>query len=61
MFNGCGEITSLLDKEADRELIPAGQCANELQLFEDRPDEYDAWNLEKYYRRHRFALDARHA
>ena len=42
MFNGCGEITALLDKEADRELIPAGQCANELQLFEDRPDEYDA-------------------
>lgn len=57
VFNGCGEITALLDKEADRELIPAGQCANELQLFEDRPDEYDAWNLEKYYRRHRFALD----
>ena len=57
VFNGCGAITALLDKEAGRELIPAGQCANELQLFEDRPDEYDAWNLEKYYRRHRFALD----
>ena len=57
VFNGCGEITALLDKEAGRELIPAGHCANELQLFEDRPDEYDAWNLEKYYRRHRFALD----
>ena len=57
VFNGFGEITALLDKEAGRELIPAGQCANELQLFEDRPDEYDAWNLEKYYRRHRFAPD----
>lgn len=57
VFDGCGEITALLDKEADRELIPDGHCANELQLFEDRPDEYDAWNLEKYYRRHRFALD----
>ena len=57
VFNGCGEITALLDKEAGRELIPAGHCANELQLFEDRPDEYDAWNLEKYYRRHRFAMD----
>ena len=25
--------------------------------FHPFPDEYDAWNLEKYYRRHRFALD----
>lgn len=59
VFNTKGEITSLLDKEADRELIPAGQRGNELQLFEDRPEEYDAWNLEKYYHRHRFALDGK--
>lgn len=59
VFNERGEITSLFDREACRELIPAGRCANELQLFEDRPDEYDAWNLEKYYCRHRFALNGK--
>lgn len=57
VIDALGQITSLLDRQAGRELIPAGQKANELQLFEDRPDEYDAWNIEKYCRRHRFALD----
>lgn len=52
-----GTIDRLWDKEARRELLPEGTQANELQLFEDRPEEYDAWNIERYYLRHRFALD----
>ncbi len=44
-----GEITRLWDKEYQREVIPAGQNANVLQAFEDRPVEYDAWDIEIYY------------
>ncbi|MFS0726239.1 alpha-mannosidase [Paenibacillus sp. 1P07SE] len=45
-FNDRGEITGWLDKRAGRELIPAGQRANELQLFHDVPVEWDAWDLD---------------
>lgn len=54
--DGC--ITSLYDRAAEREVLPAGARANELQLYEDRPDEYDAWNIEQYYRRHRYPMEA---
>ena len=52
-----GTLDSVWDKQARRELLPAGARANELQLFEDRPEEYDAWNIEAYYRRHRYELE----
>lgn len=52
-----GTIDRLWDREARRELLPEGAQANELQLFEDRPDEYDAWNIERYYKDHPFALE----
>lgn len=56
-LTGCGTIDRLWDREAERELLPPGAQANELQLFEDRPEEYDAWNIERYYRERRFPLD----
>lgn len=47
-FDENGRLLSLYDKEAERELIPEGRAGNCLQLFEDRPLEYEAWNTEKY-------------
>jgi len=41
-----GRFTSLHDKAADREVIPQGEKANVLQLFEDRPAEHEAWDIE---------------
>lgn len=41
-----GHITRLFDKEANREVIPEGKSANVLQLFEDKPRCFDAWELE---------------
>lgn len=40
-----GDIVSLFDKVNKREVLPAGSRANTLQLLEDIPDEYDAWNI----------------
>ncbi|ASA24209.1 alpha-mannosidase [Paenibacillus donghaensis] len=48
-FNEQGEISRWLDKSADRELIPAGQNANQLQFFHDTPPLWDAWDLDSRY------------
>ena len=48
-FNDAMEFASLYDKEADRELLAEGQAGNALLAFEDRPKEYDAWNIDAYY------------
>lgn len=40
-----GNIISIFDKRAKREIIASQQQANQLQLFEDIPDNWDAWNI----------------
>jgi len=41
---GC--ITSLYDKKASFESLAAGGCGDELVAFQDKPKEYDAWNID---------------
>ncbi|MCI1748932.1 MAG: glycosyl hydrolase-related protein [Acidipropionibacterium sp.] len=45
-----GLITSILDLRADREVIPAGRVANLLQLHQDLPNAWDAWDIDAHYR-----------
>jgi len=40
-----GDITRLYDKVNEREAIAPGARANVLQVFDDRPDQWDAWNI----------------
>lgn len=49
VFDEAWEISSLYDKQAEREIIKQGERANALLAFEDRPKEYDAWNIDPYY------------
>ncbi len=56
-FNELGLITSLYDKQAKREVIPKGRVANELQFFEDRPLNFDAWDIDIYYREKQYPVD----
>jgi alpha-mannosidase len=42
--SGC--ITSLYDKRANFETLASGGCGNELQAFTDKPQKYDAWNID---------------
>ncbi|MEN6478793.1 MAG: glycoside hydrolase family 38 C-terminal domain-containing protein [Anaerolineales bacterium] len=46
-LNGLGEITSIYDKDAGRELT-AGTC-NELHLYKDVPSCFDAWDIDSMY------------
>ncbi|KAL0956195.1 hypothetical protein HGRIS_002352 [Hohenbuehelia grisea] len=43
-----GRITSLLDVQLGRELIPEGQTGG-LVIFEDRPNYWDAWDVEIHH------------
>ncbi len=40
-----GNITSIYDKKNDREALEQGKKGNYLELFEDIPAQYDAWNI----------------
>ena len=44
-----GKIVSVYDKRHDFEVIEPGKYANELQIFEDFPKWYDAWEITDYY------------
>lgn len=45
-----GLITSAVDLGSGRETIPAGQPANLLQLHQDFPNMWDAWDIDRFYR-----------
>ena len=48
-FDEAGCITSLVDKSTGREVIAEGKRGNLLQLFEDKPLNNDAWNIDVFY------------
>jgi alpha-mannosidase len=54
--DGC--LTRLFDKRYDRELVPSGARANELQLFQDGPEHEAAWNVHATYEGCRYAWDS---
>lgn len=49
-LNEKGQMTSIVDKVSDRELLKEGRVGNELRIFEDRPMNYDNWDIDEYYR-----------
>lgn len=48
-LDAAGRICRLYDKRNGREVIKPGCLANELQIFEDMPLEYENWELAEYY------------
>jgi len=47
-FGSDGTISSAYDKEAEFEVL-RGQGGNVISLYEDRPTDWDAWEIEHYY------------
>lgn len=56
-FNASYHIVSVYDKEEQRELISHGQEANRLEVFEDYPRDYDAWEITDYYKQKMWLAD----
>jgi alpha-mannosidase len=44
-----GEVSSLYDKRAEREVLAGGQTGNQLIAYEDRPLRFDAWDIDIFY------------
>jgi alpha-mannosidase len=44
-----GVITHLYDKQAHREVVPKGQKANQLVIFDDKPLYWQAWDVEVFH------------
>ncbi len=49
-LDAMGRVVELVDKATGRDAVRRGEAANQLVLFSDRPAEWDAWDLEIYYR-----------
>jgi alpha-mannosidase len=45
-----GQLTSVFDKEANREVLVDGKKGNVLLMSEDLPNFWDAWDIDKFYR-----------
>ncbi len=45
-----GTVRSVIDITADREILPYGSRAALLQLHPDHPNQYEAWDIESFYR-----------
>lgn len=52
-----GNIASLYDKESSREVFRPGEPGNRLELYEDMPAQYDAWELTSYYESKMWPVD----
>lgn len=48
-FDRAGDIARLFDKRANREVLAPGQVANQWQAFEDRPLDWEAWDIDIFY------------
>lgn len=44
-----GLFSSIYDKKAGRQILAEGKVGNLLQAFEDRPHNWDAWDINIYY------------
>jgi len=51
-LNDDGDITRIYDKSNRREVLPDGAIANQFQAFQDRPMNWDAWDVDIYYEDH---------
>lgn len=56
-FNEKGQFSSIYDKREKREILKKGQNGNVIISYEDRPHNYDAWDLNKYYVEKQWEVD----
>ncbi len=57
-LNEAGQFTSIYDKVTEREIIPNGKTANQIITYEDKPHNFDAWDINNYYTEKSWEVDA---
>lgn len=48
-WNEAGQLVKIFDKEADRMVIREGEKGNVLEIYEDKPLKYDAWDIDIFH------------
>ncbi len=56
-LDGAGQIVRLYDKQADREVLAPGSVGNALTAYEDRPLNFDAWDVDPFYGERSWPVD----
>ncbi|MBN1351524.1 alpha-mannosidase [candidate division KSB1 bacterium] len=56
-LNPDGTIKSLVDRKLEREIIPDGEAANVMELFQDGPDTEAAWNIHDTFELRQYPLN----
>ncbi|MBT2515165.1 glycoside hydrolase family 38 C-terminal domain-containing protein [Arthrobacter sp. ISL-30] len=56
-----GLLTSLSDHASGREAIAPGGFGNHLELHRDTPNEWDAWDIDEFYRRNVTSITEAHS
>ncbi len=51
-FSGDGTLAYAYDKECGRDILELGKAGNLLTLYDDRPNNWDAWDIDKFYEHH---------
>lgn len=49
LWDSNGKLNQILDKKAQRNVLKEGGFGNVLQLFEDKPMNWDAWDIDIFY------------
>lgn len=56
-FNEKGQFARIYDKKANREVLKPGQAGNVIISYEDRPHNFDAWDVNNYYKEKSWEID----
>ncbi len=56
-FDGDMRIVSLIDKRCGREVAKPGQALNRIVCYENKPHNYDAWDVNIYYNRRHWEIE----
>lgn len=48
-WNEQGHLTQIYDKEANRQVLRPGALGNVFEIYEDKPINYDAWDIDIFY------------
>lgn len=56
-FNEKGQFARILDKRAGRNIFREGEAGNVIVSYEDRPHNYDAWDINNYYTEKSWEVD----
>jgi alpha-mannosidase len=57
-LNEAGDITRIYDKVNGRDVLPEDAIANQFQAFEDRPLQWDAWDVDIFFEDKMWKSDA---